>query len=132
MQAGQFTASGSGHITAGETLATTDDQSGNTDLIDFTWTGTYTVTVRSHGHPEPSPRTRLHSWKCYDMTNPAGPPDWTGASVLYPLLNWPNQIMPVPNNAGSFVYQPVTASDWIPNSHYRNLYDIKPIQIFPT
>jgi len=127
MQAALFTADGSGRITAGETLATVGDQSGNTDLIDFTWWGTYTAAGDLTGslavHPAAS-----SSWKCYDMTNPSGPPDWQ-PSTSY--LSWPNQIMPVLKNAGSFVYQPVTAPDWIASHYYPNLYTSS-VQIFPT
>jgi len=127
MQAGLFTADGSGHITAGETFATIDNQSGSTDLIDFTWWGAYTVNADLTGsltiNPGPS-----SSWKCYDMTNPSGPPDWSQTTSY---LNWPNQIMPILKNAGNFVYQPVTPPDWSANTYYKNLYTAT-VQIFPT
>ncbi len=128
-RAGQFTANGltSGLITGGETFATTDDDSGNTYLIDYTWTGPYTVTSDLTGTLTINPDSSS-SWKCYDMTNPAGPPDWTPVTSY---LSWPNQIMPAVSNAGSFVYQPVTAPDWVKSSYYRNLYTSS-VQIFPT
>ncbi len=129
-RAGQFTANGSGSpgtITAGETFATTDDNSGNTYLIDFTWTGSYTVNSDLTGTLSINPDSSS-SWKCYDMTNPSGPPDWQAST---PYLNWPNQIMPVLKNAGNFVYQPVTPPDWSANHYYPNLYTAS-VQIYPT
>jgi len=138
MQAGLFTANGRGTITAGETLATIDDNNGNTDLIDFTWNGTYSIKTDLPtdliGSLSTSPGSYYY-WKCYDMTNlsstnpsGSGPPDWS-PNTSY--LNWPNQIMPIAGNAGNFVYQPVTPPDWSAKTYYKNLYT-STVQIFPT
>ncbi|MFZ0888024.1 MAG: hypothetical protein WA005_06200 [Candidatus Binataceae bacterium] len=119
MQAGEFTADGNGHITAGETFATTDDQYGDTDLIDFTWTGNYSFSAASDGtgtfNITPDAMTSA-SFKCYDMTSPTTLADWT-ASNPFPEWSAPNwakttvylanaQIMPTSSkNPGGYVFQ---------------------------
>lgn len=89
-QAGQFTADGNGNITAGESFVTTDDNSGNTVLIDYTWTGSYSLAGDGTGSLTVVPDGVTSStWKCYDMTSPTTLADWT-ASNAYPDWTPPN------------------------------------------
>ena len=133
-QAGQFTVNGSGGVTGGETFATTDDQLGNTHLIDFDWAGTYAVNADLTGTltitPGPVSST-ASSWKCYDMTSFGNQPDWApntyyyGAPNAAPPLWPPAQIRPSLSNAGNSVYQVVAPPTWTKSTTYRSSFEIQ-------
>lgn len=67
LSVGVFTSNGSGFVT-GHTLVTTDDNNGNTMLIDATWKGTYTINSDGTGTLRESSVT-FNS--CTDETIPA-------------------------------------------------------------
>jgi len=90
LRVGVFTSDGVGNLT-GHTLATTDDNTGNTVLINFTWKGSYTVnsdgtgTLTVSGDP-----TKLILTSCTDQTIPASVTcdlSWEGAETYSIVLS---------------------------------------------
>lgn len=86
LRVGTFTSGGGGAVT-GHTLATTDDNNGNTVSINFTWTGSYTVNSDGTGTLTVSSVTLT---SCTDQTTSAPvtcDPSWEGAETYSIVLS---------------------------------------------
>lgn len=89
LRVGVFTSDSVGNLT-GHTLATTDDNTGDTVLINFTWKGSYTVNPDGTGTLTVFSGPTLILTSCTDQTIPASvtcDSSWEGAETYSIVLS---------------------------------------------